>query len=875
MRKGLWIVIIVSIAIIITYVFIITNVFVQLGPKKAGGDSASQKYTPKDGVDFKGYLVVYGEGNIKEFTDGKTTPEIALYQTNIAQKREFLRVELDKISPLIKIKRIADNVISADVIYDLPPNKLGQLKNAVAAQNIKLSPNWALQPLMQQSIPIVNAEDVWNLNAAGGVCTPVPLSAASEFNDPVEISSQCQKALIPLNNIINEEALPTARNIIDLESKCTDAEIGEFTKDVSGGAESIDPCSESEASDINNDGVVNILDMISLLRCYGEPAQPNCVAEDINNDGVVNVLDFIQLSLNYGQVLECECMTGKGVIIAVIDTGADYTHLDLGNCTTSEFLNGSCEKVIGGWDFEWNDSNPFPESYGGIPWHGTHVASIAAGKGDYNNNDIYEPDLGEVWGVAPDAKILAYKIEALQDSGIAAYERAVDPDQNCPVDAPIDSSCFDDHADIITLSWGAVCALIPPLGEYDEFCGPDDPLSTTVDNAFNIGSVITVSAGNSGNLGPGSIGCPACARNAITVGATDDNDLIASFSSRGPIEWFDINGTFQHLDKPDIAAPGVTICAARANIPFGTSLCIDGKHQFATGTSMAAPHVAGAAALLLQKNPDLTPSQIKQILMGSAVNLSYHIWSQGAGRLDVLAAFLNSSVSNESHGVCLDSSCMIVPGSGIDECVIDADCPTCGDGICEGNEDFNNCPADNCPSHLECVSQACVPVAGAGGDLCSEDTNCTIDSLLVFVSTATTNGAIGSLANADTICNEDPQAQSGTYKAWLSTSTPLVNAKDRIVDGVYVNIFGDVIANNINDLLDGSLNNSIHPGLSPNAIWTGTLSDGTAHTVNCNNWQSFGTNGRFGFATSTFSSWTSGNQQACSIFQKLYCFQVS
>jgi len=862
MRKEVvWIVFFFSIVVVLVLVLLSSNVFVQLGPKQS-----KDVKSPQAGVDFNGYLAIHGKGIIRQLTDEKTTAEISQYQSDIAQKREFLRSELDKISSSIEVRRVADLVLSVDVINNLPPNKLKQLKNAVASQDIKLSPNWALQSFMQQSIPIVNAEDVWNLNAAGGVCTPVSLSPPQEISETVEISPQCQEALNPLNDIFNTGASPTVRFINDL-SKCTNEEIGEFTKGVSGGAESTDPCSESAASDINNDGAVNVLDLIELLLAFGTTDQ----TADINNDGTVNVLDLLQLLLNWGQVIECECITGKGITIGILDTGVNYEHADFGACTTSEFLDGTCEKFVPflSWDFYDDDADPYPGPTSSDV-HGTHISGTAAGKGDYNNNNVYEPELGEIWGIAPDAKLVAYRIHSTplgwEANVIMAFERGTDPDGSCDDPDNGEEDCFSDHLDIMSLSFGTYC-----FG-YDEDCGPDDPLSTTVDNTVDIGVVVTIAAGN-GDTGP--IASPGVARNAITVGASTDNDMIAGFSSWGPVNWVDENGTSQHLDKPDIVAPGKDICST----PYWPNIntCVSG-HTEISGTSMSTPHVAGAAALLLQKDPALTPLQVKQILMDSAVDLGYLYRAQGSGRLDVLAAIINISVSNESHGVCLDSSCMIVPGSGIDECVIDADCPTCGDGICEGNEDINNCPTDNCPSHLDCVNQACVPVAGAGNDSCNINEDCTIDSLLVFVSTATTNGFLGStpeeaLVNADIICNEDPQAQSGTYKAWLSTTSE--NARDRIVDGEYRNVLDQVIANDLNDLLDGSLINSIHTLGS--SIWTGTKSDGTA-TSRCNDWTtgSSGPVGKFGRADETSSLWTvQVAANGCNSVKKLYCFQVS
>ena len=189
-------------------------------------------------------------------------------------------------------------------------------------------------------------------------------------------------------------------------------------------------------------------------------------------------------------------LTGRGVVIAIIDTGVDYKHPDLGGGLGPKF------KVIGGYDFVNNDADPM-DDFG----HGTHVAGIAAGKGDYNHNGIYEPEQGEVWGVAPDASILAYKVLGANGSGstgsiMAAIDRALDPNED---------GDFSDRADVANLSLGTA------------FGTPDDVLSQAADRAVDAGMVVVVSAGNSGP-GTRTISSPAAARNAIAVGAVYKQD---------------------------------------------------------------------------------------------------------------------------------------------------------------------------------------------------------------------------------------------------------------------------------------------------------------------------------------------------------------
>ncbi len=246
--------------------------------------------------------------------------------------------------------------------------------------------------------------------------------------------------------------------------------------------------------------------------------------------------------------------------------------------------------------------------------HGTHVASIAAGKDVLN-------------GVAPDAKIVAYKVcsangNCPESMIIAAIERAVDPNQD---------GNFDDAVDVISISLGSDGT-------------PDDPDSLAVDAAVDAGVFVTVSAGNLGSASE-TITCPACARKAVSVAAWCNPNLviaglayctspIATFSSRGPVIW---NG--ETLDKPEISAPGARICAAQLDdsyVPMYT--CPEDQYVYDSGTSMAAPHVAGAAALIKQAHPNWSPLKIKDAILETAVDQNMDKYAQGAGLIDLLAA---------------------------------------------------------------------------------------------------------------------------------------------------------------------------------------------------------------------------------------------
>ena len=270
--------------------------------------------------------------------------------------------------------------------------------------------------------------------------------------------------------------------------------------------------------------------------------------------------------------------TGQGIIVAILDTGIDYDHPALGGGF------GPAYRVVAGHDFANDDDDPRDDV-----GHGTHVAGIVGANG------------GALRGVAPDAHFHAYKVlgpeGGLQSDVVAGVERAVDPDQN-----PL----TDDAVDVMNLSLG---------GPGDA----DNPLAQAVDAATQAGVVVAVAGGNQGDWY--SIGSPAAARQAITVGAVDDFGQWAGFSSRGPAL-----GSFAL--KPDLMAPGVGI----------TSTSPGGGTATYQGTSMAAPHVAGAAALIRQIHPDWSPAQVKASLMNTAVDLGLSAFTQGTGRISVPAA---------------------------------------------------------------------------------------------------------------------------------------------------------------------------------------------------------------------------------------------
>jgi len=271
---------------------------------------------------------------------------------------------------------------------------------------------------------------------------------------------------------------------------------------------------------------------------------------------------------------------GTGVTVAVLDTGADAEHPDLvGRITAQRSFTGQ------------------ESTYDGHG-HGTHVAATVAGTGAGSD--------GLRKGVAPGADLIVGKV--LDDAGggtesdiIAGMEWAA-----------------ESGADVVNMSLGG------------EATDGTDPMSRAVDElSHTYDTLFVIAAGNSGP-DDRTIGSPAAADSSLAVGAVDRDDNLADFSSRGP-RLGDL------AVKPDITAPGVDIVAARSG---GTAMgsVVDDLYTAASGTSMAAPHVAGAAALLAAQHPGWSWSQLKDALISTSLPGDLTAYEQGGGRVDVARA---------------------------------------------------------------------------------------------------------------------------------------------------------------------------------------------------------------------------------------------
>ena len=285
-----------------------------------------------------------------------------------------------------------------------------------------------------------------------------------------------------------------------------------------------------------------------------EPLYAHGIAGPTSVDQI-NAPDVWALSDPSGQPVR-----GKGIRIAILDTGIDYHHPDLGGGFGPDY------RVVLGYDFFNDDPDPMDDD-----GHGTHVAGIAAANGNFV-------------GVAPEATLYAFKVLGNQGFGttsatVAALEMAVDPDGD---------PATDDGAHVINLSLGS-------LG------GVNSPSSLAADMAVTMGAVVVASAGNGGNNG--QVSSPAIAPLAIAV-ASASGDRVDGFSSCIAIP--------SDILKPEIAAPGNQI---HSTLPGGT-------YGANTGTSMSAPHIAGAAALIRQLQPQWDPARVKRFLVNRTDHLS-------------------------------------------------------------------------------------------------------------------------------------------------------------------------------------------------------------------------------------------------------------
>ncbi|TDT61354.1 S8 family peptidase [Fonticella tunisiensis] len=307
-------------------------------------------------------------------------------------------------------------------------------------------------------------------------------------------------------------------------------------------------------------------------------------------DGEVHAVLDTASSVIKSSTLWKSGITGKGITVAVLDSGV-YNHPDLKG------------RIIGFVDFIKNKKTAYDDN-----GHGTHVAGNIASSGKSSNYKYR--------GTAPEANIVGVKI--LNKEGSGSFSTVIEGIQWCI-----------DNKDLLNIRVMNLSLGSPPMQSYK-----DDPVCQAVESAWKAGIVVCAAAGNSGPE-PNTINSPGIDPLIITVGALNDNntipafdDVIADFSSRGP--------TIDNLQKPDIVAPGVDIISLRVPGSLidkqNKSARVGNLYTSLSGTSMATPICTGVVCQMLQANPSLTPGEVKERLIKTAIPVSgVDKNSQGAG----------------------------------------------------------------------------------------------------------------------------------------------------------------------------------------------------------------------------------------------------
>lgn len=371
-------------------------------------------------------------------------------------------------------------------------------------------------------------------------------------------------------------------------------------------------------SALNNDNLSGVLGCeikhrLDIINGFSTTANINTLKRLADSDAVSRIwqdreirafLDVATPAVNAPPVWD-NGFRGDGIGIAVLDTGI-YPHPD---------LTSPRNRITGFKDFVNGRAQPYDDN-----GHGTHCAGDAAGNGDKSG--------GQYSGPAPEANLIGIKV--LNKMGSGAMSDLLAGIQWC-----IDNK---DAYGIRVLSMS--------LGGKASASYKDDLLCQAVEKAWQAGIVVCAAAGNEGP-DTGTVSSPGIDPVIITVGALDDkntvttgDDSIASFSSRGP--------TIDGLTKPDLVTPGVNIISLRSPNSYIDKNNKDARvgewYTSLSGTSMATPVCAGVAALILQCCPELTPDNVKSLLMSTCRTVNMDPNSQGAGLVDVYSALRQSGL---------------------------------------------------------------------------------------------------------------------------------------------------------------------------------------------------------------------------------------
>jgi serine protease AprX len=302
-------------------------------------------------------------------------------------------------------------------------------------------------------------------------------------------------------------------------------------------------------------------------------------------------------------------LTGRGVGIALIDTGVVP-------------VQGLANKVVNGPDLSFEsqaDNTRYLDGYG----HGTHMAGIMAGR-DAQVVAGHEADTRHFVGMAPDAEVVSVKV-ATGDGGADVSQIIAGIDWVVQHKA-------EHNIRVLNLSYGTTSTQAADV----------DPLAHAVENAWRAGIVVVVAAGNDGESGATRLTMPAVDPYVLAVGSSEHHG--SEDATQTTLGASTNAGTAER--RPDLVAPGKSVVGLRApgslaDLQHPEGLVTGdttGRLFRGTGTSQSAAVVSGAAALLLQRDPGLTPDQVKGVLEASADHLADDNPTQGAGQLDVAGA---------------------------------------------------------------------------------------------------------------------------------------------------------------------------------------------------------------------------------------------
>ena len=385
---------------------------------------------------------------------------------------------------------------------------------------------------------------------------------------------------------------------------------------------------------------------------------------------------------------------GTGIKVAILDTGIDIAHPDL--------------RVVGGVTYVLGTTT-YNDDHG----HGTHVAGIVA---------ALDNDIGVV-GVAPESALYAVKVLNSRGQGYLS-------DINMGIEW-----CINNGMQVISMSFGTTSDLIS--------------LHQECDKAYNTGIVLVAAAGNNGP-GPETTTYPAKYSSVIAVGATDSNDVVADWSSRGQELW--------------VTAPGVSIYSTYKGSTYATM----------SGTSMACPHVTGTVALILKKAAH-TPAEVRSILQRTAVKtagMDEWTWTSayGFGRVDAYAA---SAVETTDFSISASPSALTTQPGGSGSSTITV---TSLNGF-SGEVSL----AASAPTGLSAALSPTSLTIASGGSASSTLSITVSSSTAAGTYTVTVTGTSGSLSHSATVtvnvqttpsAPQNLKAAAGDAQVTLSWSAP-------------------------------------------------------------------------------------------------------